>query len=88
MLLFQRKDSLATFEDIKDQISDVNRRELARLGGIKMKIVFIDFIAHMYRFVTVGRNHNYRIDQDITFPSEILDIICQDRIDQNSFTSI
>ncbi|GBC06997.1 hypothetical protein RclHR1_00720006 [Rhizophagus clarus] len=74
-----REDPLAMFEDIEDQISDVYRRELARLGGIKTKIVLI---AHMYRFVSVGRFHNYRIDQDIPFPSEILDIICQDRIDQ------
>ncbi|PKY40737.1 hypothetical protein RhiirA4_495693 [Rhizophagus irregularis] len=36
----------------------------------------------MYRFVPVGRFHNPRIDQDIAFPSEILDIIRQDRIDQ------
>src|SRR4051794_19036128 len=74
-----REDPLAMFEDIEDRISDVNRRELARLGGIKTKIVLI---AHMYRFVAVGRFHNHRIDQDIAFPSEILDIIRQDRIDQ------
>ncbi|CAB5389858.1 unnamed protein product [Rhizophagus irregularis] len=67
------------FEDIADQISDVYRRELVRLEGIKTKIVLI---AHMYRFVPVGRFHNPRIDQDIAFPSEILDTIRQDRIDQ------
>ena len=74
-----REDPLATFEDIEDQISDVYRRELARLGGVKTKIVLI---AHMYRFVQVGRFHNRRIDEDIAFPSEILDIVRQDRIDQ------
>ena len=73
-----REDPLATFEDIEDQISDVYRRELARLGGVKTKIVLI---AHMYRIVQVGR-FGQRIDQDIAFPSEILDIIRQDRIDQ------
>ncbi|GBB97654.1 hypothetical protein RclHR1_30280002 [Rhizophagus clarus] len=67
------------FEDVEGQISDVFRRELARLGGIKMKIVLI---AHMYRFVQVGRFLNRRIDEDIAFPSEILDIIRQDRIEQ------
>ena len=36
----------------------------------------------MYRFVSVGRFHSHRIDQDIAFPSEILDIIRQDRIKQ------
>ncbi|CAB4391455.1 unnamed protein product [Rhizophagus irregularis] len=30
----------------------------------------------------IRRFHNPRIDQDIAFPSEILDTICQDRIDQ------
>ncbi|PKC61714.1 hypothetical protein RhiirA1_466131 [Rhizophagus irregularis] len=70
---------IAMFEDIADQISDVYRRELVRLEGIKTKIVLI---AHMYRFVPVGRFHNPRIDQDIAFPSEILDTIRQDRIDQ------
>ncbi|GES90955.1 hypothetical protein GLOIN_2v1765053 [Rhizophagus clarus] len=66
------------FEDVEDQISDVYRRELARLGGVKTKIVLI---AHMYQFVQGGR-FAHRIDQDIAFPSEILDIIRQDRINQ------
>ena len=35
----------------------------------------------MYRFVQ-GERFVHRIDQDIAFPSEILDIIRQDRIDQ------
>ncbi|GBC07003.1 hypothetical protein RclHR1_00720012 [Rhizophagus clarus] len=73
-----REDLLAMFEDIEDQISDVYRRELARLGGIKIKIVLI---AHMYQFVQ-GGCFGHRIDQDIAFPSEILNIIHQDRIDQ------
>src|SRR3989337_2624682 len=73
-----REDPLATFEDIEEQISDVYRRELARLGGIKIKIVLI---AHMYRIVQTGR-FGHQIDQDIAFPSEILDIIRQDRIEQ------
>ncbi|GBB93242.1 hypothetical protein RclHR1_21380002 [Rhizophagus clarus] len=73
-----REDPLAMFEDVEDQISDVYRRELARLGGVKTKIVLI---AHMYRFVQGGR-FAHRIDQDIAFPSEILDIIRQDRINQ------
>src|SRR2546430_288746 len=47
-----REDPLAMFEDVEDQISDVYRKELVRLGGIKTKIVLI---AHMYRFVAVGR---------------------------------
>src|SRR3990170_2441750 len=74
-----REDPLATFEDVEDQISDVYRKELARLEGIKVKIVLI---AHMYRFIAVGRFNVRRIDEDIAFPSEILDIIRQDRIDQ------
>ena len=40
-----QEDSLAMFEDVKNQINDIYRRELARLGGIKTKIVLI---AHMY----------------------------------------
>jgi hypothetical protein len=36
----------------------------------------------MYRFVAVGSFHTHRIDEDIAFLSEILDIIRQDRIDQ------
>ncbi|GES93422.1 hypothetical protein GLOIN_2v1765053 [Rhizophagus clarus] len=67
---------LATFEDIEDQINDVYKRELSRLGGIKTKIVLI---AHMYLFVQQGR---FRIYQDIAFPSEILDITRQNRIDK------
>ena len=66
-----QEDPLITFEDVEDQISDVYRRELARLGGVKTKIVLI---AHMYRFVQ-GERFVHRIDQDIAFPSEILDII-------------
>ncbi|GES94140.1 hypothetical protein GLOIN_2v1765053 [Rhizophagus clarus] len=73
-----REDPLAMFEDVEDQISDVYRRKLARLGGVKTKIVLI---AHMYRFIQGGR-FAHRIDQDIAFPSEILDIIRQDRINQ------
>ncbi|CAG8478362.1 12106_t:CDS:10, partial [Racocetra fulgida] len=41
-----------------------------------------DPLATFKDFVTVGRFHNHRLDQDIAFPSEILDIIRQDRIDQ------
>ncbi|CAG8536659.1 1659_t:CDS:2 [Dentiscutata heterogama] len=48
------KDSLATFENVEDQISDIAQ----------------------------GGRFGHRIDQDIAFPSEILDIICQNRIDQ------
>src|SRR3990170_1998636 len=73
-----REDLLIMFEDVEDQISDVYKRELARLGGIKVKIVLI---AHMYRFIAVGRFNVRRIDEDIAFPSEILDIIRQDRIE-------
>ncbi|GES97148.1 hypothetical protein GLOIN_2v1765053 [Rhizophagus clarus] len=59
-----QEDLLAMFEDIKDQISDVYRRELAHLGGIKVKIVLI---AHMYRFdqidQTVLRQYNKILDK-------------------------
>ncbi|CAG8805025.1 24720_t:CDS:2, partial [Dentiscutata erythropus] len=65
------EDPLATFENVEDQISDVYRRELAQLGGIKIKIVLI---AHMYQ-IAQGGHFGHRIDQDIAFPSEILDII-------------
>ncbi|GBC09373.1 hypothetical protein RclHR1_08800006 [Rhizophagus clarus] len=41
-----REDPLAMFENIEDQISDVYRRELARLEGIKTKIVLIVHISH------------------------------------------
>lgn len=81
LLLFQKIipiEKIATFKDIKNQISEVYRRELARLRGIKTKIVLI---AHMYRFVGDFCTR-HQIDQDIAFPSEILDIICQDRIEQ------
>ncbi|CAG8448550.1 15883_t:CDS:2 [Dentiscutata heterogama] len=46
-----QEDSLAMFEDIEDQISDIYRKKLAQLGGIKIKIVLI---AHMYQIVQGG----------------------------------
>src|SRR5688572_28168159 len=58
-----REDPLATFEDVEDQISDNYRRELARLGGVKTKIVLI---AHMYQIIQ-GERFAHRIDQDIAF---------------------
>ena len=69
-----QEDPLAMFEDIEDQISEVYKRELVCLEGIKVKIVLI---IHMYQFIQVGR-FSYQINKDIAFLSEILDIICQD----------
>ncbi|CAG8536682.1 1660_t:CDS:2, partial [Dentiscutata heterogama] len=74
----RRISDQATFENVEDQISDIYRRELAQLEGIKIKIVFI---AHIYQIVQEG-HFGHRIDQDIAFLSEILDIIRQNRIDQ------
>ncbi|CAG8595537.1 15622_t:CDS:2, partial [Dentiscutata heterogama] len=60
-----REDSLAIFKDVENQISNIYRRELARLEDIKIKIVLI---AHIYQIVQEG-HFGHQIDQDIAFPS-------------------
>ncbi|RGB38846.1 hypothetical protein C1646_755162 [Rhizophagus diaphanus] len=66
------RDPLLMFEDNEKQISEIYSAELQRLGGIKTKIVHI---AHM-------TDTSYTKEEDIAFPSEIIAITRQDRIEE------
>jgi hypothetical protein len=70
-----RRDPLLMFEDIEKQISEIYNAEIQRLGGIKTKIVLI---AHMIN----NPDENEEKEADIAFPSEIIGITWQDRIDE------
>ncbi|CAB5359757.1 hypothetical protein RhiirA5_381638 [Rhizophagus irregularis] len=69
-----RRDPLLMFEDNEDAISKIYKAELQRLGGIKTKIVHI---AHMIN----NPNMNEEKEQDIAFPSDIIEITHRDHID-------
>ncbi|CAG8573096.1 17406_t:CDS:2, partial [Dentiscutata heterogama] len=68
----EKKPIFRRIEDLAPK-SNVYKRELAQLGGIKIKIVLI---AYMYQ-IAQGGYFGHRIDQDIAFPNKI------DEIEQN-----
>ncbi|CAB4378314.1 unnamed protein product [Rhizophagus irregularis] len=69
-----RRDPLLMFEDNEEAISKIYKAELHRLGGIKTKIVHI---AHMIN----NPDEDGEKEEDIAFPSDIIEITRQDHID-------